>query len=586
MKIKNIFLLSLLLLAIISIGAVSAQENITQDSDNSLKEISTEDDMLELDESAAEAVAVDEASEDEVLSAGGYAYIVHDHVAKDRDVKLSVLIDEVAPTAYKIDGKSVTAKFYDNDDVTALYTISTKGFNLGKHTLSLKMGSESYTFPFWIENIAVEVPENINLNTYLNPIYVSLPEGCNDPVTVTIDGNSTTYNKDEFIVFLDNLTHLNDKNYIHKIIIDYPNGNYHKEFDLAPFYEIDPYIYLEQSVYNLGESGQFKFSNLRNASADKFTATLDGKECEVQYDGIYQYIISIPNTLSLGKHTLVLKYAGDENYYENTQTFNFAVVDTQIPQKVTNGKPTGSVNAPGCQGNVILSAYSNNENYRIPFKLVNGKATISFAKFNKGTYIVHLYYEFTDINSYGSGIYMITVDNTKITAKDFTKYYGSSTGFKVKVADYKGKIVKSKYVKFYINGKYVKKVKTNKKGIATLKINKAPGTYKITAKYGQVEITRNLKVKHSAALKTVKVKKSAKKLVLSATLKNGKKALKNKKVTFKFNGKTYKAKTNKKGVAKVTIKKSVLKKLKVGKTVKYQVKYLKDTVKKSAIVQK
>ncbi|WP_405315854.1 hypothetical protein, partial [Methanobrevibacter sp.] len=68
--------------------------------------------------------------------------------------------------------------------------------------------------------------------------------------------------------------------------------------------------------------------------------------------------------------------------------------------------------------------------------------------------------------------------------------------------------------------------------------------------------------------------------------KEGKKALKNKKVTFKFKGKKYKAKTNKKGIAKVTIKKSVLKKLKVGKKVKYQVTYLKDTVKRSVKVKK
>ncbi|WP_458453106.1 pectate lyase-like adhesive domain-containing protein [Methanobrevibacter sp.] len=87
-------------------------------------------------------------------------------------------------------------------------------------------------------------------------------------------------------------------------------------------------------------------------------------------------------------------------------------------------------------------------------------------------------------------------------------------------------------------------------------------------------------------LKKVKVKKSAKKLVLTAKLTKGKKLVSGKKITFKFNGKTYKAKTNKKGIAKVTIKKSILKKLKVGKKIKYQAKYGKLTVKKTAKAKK
>ena len=87
-------------------------------------------------------------------------------------------------------------------------------------------------------------------------------------------------------------------------------------------------------------------------------------------------------------------------------------------------------------------------------------------------------------------------------------------------------------------------------------------------------------------LKSVKIKKSAKKLVLTAKLTKGKTLIKGKKITFKFNGKTYKAKTNKKGIAKVTIKKNILKKLKVGKKVKYQAKYDKLTVKKTAKVEK
>ena len=91
--------------------------------------------------------------------------------------------------------------------------------------------------------------------------------------------------------------------------------------------------------------------------------------------------------------------------------------------------------------------------------------------------------------------------------------------------------------------------------------------------------------KVSLSLKTVKVKKNAKKLVLTATLKLNKKAKKGLKVVFKFNGKTYKAKTNKNGVAKVTVKKNVLKKLKRGKKVTYKAKYSFKTVKKTAKVR-
>ena len=87
-------------------------------------------------------------------------------------------------------------------------------------------------------------------------------------------------------------------------------------------------------------------------------------------------------------------------------------------------------------------------------------------------------------------------------------------------------------------------------------------------------------------LKKVKIRKSAKKLILRATLKINGKAVKGKKITFKFKGKTYRGKTNKKGVAKVTIKKKVLKKLKVGKKVIYTAKYSTKKVKRTVKVKK
>ena len=83
----------------------------------------------------------------------------------------------------------------------------------------------------------------------------------------------------------------------------------------------------------------------------------------------------------------------------------------------------------------------------------------------------------------------------------------------------------------------------------------------------------------------VTVKKTAKKFVLQAKLKINGKLVKCKKITFKFKGKTYRAKTNSKGIAKVIIKKNVVKKLKKGKTYAVKVSYLKDSVKSSVKVK-
>ena len=69
------------------------------------------------------------------------------------------------------------------------------------------------------------------------------------------------------------------------------------------------------------------------------------------------------------------------------------------------------------------------------------------------------------------------------------------------------------------------KVKTNKNGYATLKIPSkiTPGKYTIKATYKGQTVKNKLTVKQVLKTKkTVTVKKSAKKLVLSATLKKGK----------------------------------------------------------------
>ena len=130
---------------------------------------------------------------------------------------------------------------------------------------------------------------------------------------------------------------------------------------------------------------------------------------------------------------------------------------------------------------------------------------------------------------------------------------------------------------------------TDSDGYARLKINLNPKTYTIVAQYRAFKVSNTIVVKQTLKLvkKNIKVKKSANSFKIKATLKwtNGK-AISGKQLTIKFNGKTYKVKTNSKGLAQVTIKKSVIKKLKAGKKYSYSVKYLTNTVKGTVTVSK
>ncbi len=172
--------------------------------------------------------------------------------------------------------------------------------------------------------------------------------------------------------------------------------------------------------------------------------------------------------------------------------------------------------------------------------------------------------------------------------KNVNMYYYDGHTYKVRVRDDNGQFVGKNQVVTIKIGKKTYKVKTNKNGYATLKIPSkiTPGKYTIKATYKGQTVKNKLTVKQVLKTKkTVTVKKSAKKLVLSATLKKGKTAIKSKIVKFKVNGKTYKGKTNKKGIAKVTIKKAAINKLKVKKyTIK--VSYLYDAVKSTLKVRR
>ncbi len=244
---------------------------------------------------------------------------------------------------------------------------------------------------------------------------------------------------------------------------------------------------------------------------------------------------------------------------------------------------------------ILISNYSDIvDNYHSDFKADYnfwGDTSNDINKYQKPEGVTHWFVLKSDKNI--SDIYVIDdsfilvsnisskIDSpVKIASSNLVKYYKSSTKFKVYLYGEDGKTLKGKYVTFIIN-KDKFKVKTNKKGYATFNLDKKPGKYTIVTQYGKVKVYNKITIKSTLITKNVvkKVKKSAKFKIKVLNSKG--RAFKKQNVKVKFKGKTYKLKTNKKGVATFKIPK----KLKVGK---YNIKttYNKLTNSNKIIVKK
>ena len=181
--------------------------------------------------------------------------------------------------------------------------------------------------------------------------------------------------------------------------------------------------------------------------------------------------------------------------------------------------------------------------------------------------------------------YTVADDTKIINNKDISVDYSGGKYFSVKVVTGNGHAVGiGEKVTFTINKKTTT-VTTDKNGIAKIKIVDVPKKYTITTKYKGKTYTNKVTVKQVLTASKVNVKKTAKSFTLKAKLKVNGKLVKGKVITFKFNGKTYKVKTNAKGIAQKKLNKNVIKKLKKGKTYAVKVTYLKDTIKTTVKVK-
>ena len=208
--------------------------------------------------------------------------------------------------------------------------------------------------------------------------------------------------------------------------------------------------------------------------------------------------------------------------------------------------------------------------------LLNGISKVNI-KYAPGKYVMEAYNPVTGQKAYNT----IFIFKKLMENKDIATYYGAGQVFRVRAYSDDGNPVGAgKIVTFNVNGKTYK-IKTDKNGYATFKVNLKPKTYVVTASFEGFKVSNKIVVKKVLTAKNISVKKG-KKIKFKAKLVNTKgKPLKGKKITFKFKGKTYKAKTNKKGIATLKLKL----KLKVGKY-KIKVKYSKSSLTRTIKIKK
>ena len=305
--------------------------------------------------------------------------------------------------------------------------------------------------------------------------------------------------------------------------------------------------------------------------------------------------------LSVGNYTALITYSGDSRFDKSEVSLPVKVskIPTADVDQVISVPDVSNSTSKISYGINLSSDATGNLTVTIGGKnytsnLTNGHATVDIPDLASGNYNVVITY--SGDNNHESIVKQTTlfipekidphVPDIKLTGSDVVMLYTNGAVYQVRLTG-DGVGLSGQTVVFVVNGK-TSRVQTDGNGYASVKIDLPPKSskYTVTATYNDVKVTNNVKVNGIVAAKNVKVKKSAKKLTIKVTLKkvNGQ-FQKSKKVTLKFKGKTYTAKTNKKGVATFKISKKVIKKLKKGKKYTYKVIYFKETVNKKITVK-
>ena len=594
MKLRNIFLISLLLI-VLTVGAVSATSDFNEtvgddslDDDGALAvgddddddgyeevEIDIPDEVEDFEDGTIDISLPDDAKGTLTLKINNTVkYLKFDGTDEDDYGLISIANSTSGKTSLNISGQTAT------DWVISLSTLKD-----GVYSIEVEYKDKTNT-KYNIketETVAVAVGGDID-EIEIDEVYIyhdeesiiAIPQSMVSGLTVLINNTKQEINSTGGEFFVD-LSKLELGSY--DIVIYNSTGTICNTTFLVAGVILGP----ESMTYKSNESISII---LPHDATGSLVITKNDVEIFNQkvVNGTASFSLS---DISVGEYNFIAKYRG-EDYEDDIEEFEEIIDITPIityPSRMTAGekKYLTIECGPEAQGNIVIEA--DVDKYAT-VKLVNGSAKVSLAGLDDGLIDVWVTFQINGLDF--EEPFEIDVNGVPARiagSKNIKMTYGTDKIHKVTVYTTSGKFAEEgEYVEIKI-GKKTFDTAVGKNGVVKFKIPKsiAPGKYKIKTVYENKAVQSKIVIKHLLKLKKAKVKSSAKKLVLKATLKKG---MKNKKVIFKFNGKKIKAKTNKKGVAKAVVKNKILKKLKIGKKVKISATYMKDTVKKSVKVKR
>lgn len=603
------FLMIGFILFFISIGAACASDNATE-CDVMCEDVSSDDVLSERDDQ--EIVIHEEGWEEDDYE------IINVYSSKELSGNITVSIDDVQ---YYNGDISKCKRYVDVPPEDSYYYITQKqlspNLGIGKYNLTVSYNNHVKSGIFTVANM-IEIQENIldDSNDY-SICVIHDSEPLNGTVRITLDGiqyysmKFHGYDDEDCSILWSDLNLPKGFKYgTYDVKVTYKKSN-GKTYVNEAKVKYDYNFYL--GLYFTTTASVYPATSFRTDVTFYITLPADAKnKVSIKFNG-EKYSVALKKgeakytikdvKLDVGEYEAYATYS-DSKYPKRTVNDSFAVMPSlEWPAEMSVGQdeylhivcPKNSEGtATFYQGKYVSD--DDDDQWLVvtkklgTAKIVDGHAAFSLKSLPKGYQHFYVNYTINGFNGDYGEIHIDVVENSKGFSSSLSAdkiRIGKTATLTVKGPSGSGK------VKIYLDNMLYKKASLSSGKIKHTFYGLKVGTHKIEVFYQKSKKsyskTHYVVVKpHSIklSLQDVKVKKSAKSLKIKVKLKvDGKKA-KYKNIKLKFNKIAFKAKTNKKGVAKFTITKKVLKKLKVGKEVTYKAAYGGKSIKKIVKVKR